>query len=205
MIFRSRHLHDSRLFDCYLAECHGEPMDLPAAEHLADCGPCGSRYAKMAKFMEALRSESEADADAVFTPERLQAQRQQIARRLEHVGRSAHVISFPESSAQRAMTTLVSRTAPRWLAAAAAAGLLVGVALTASYEKGWQTRVVRQQIAQEAAGPRPNRIAPARGHSEALADEAFLSDLEVSLERPHTRELLAFDALTPHVREVSAK
>ena len=30
----------------------------------------------------------------------------------------------------------------------------------------------------------------------------FLSDLEIALERPHTRELLAFDALTPHVREI---
>ena len=26
MIFRSRHLEDSRLFDCYLAERHGEPI-----------------------------------------------------------------------------------------------------------------------------------------------------------------------------------
>jgi len=29
----------------------------------------------------------------------------------------------------------------------------------------------------------------------------FLSELELALEAPHTRELLAFDALTPHVRE----
>jgi len=34
------------------------------------------------------------------------------------------------------------------------------------------------------------------------SDEAFLSDLEVALERPHTSELQPFDALTPHVREV---
>ena len=35
------------------------------------------------------------------------------------------------------------------------------------------------------------------------SDDAFLSDLDVALERPRTRELLPFDALTPHVREVS--
>ena len=35
------------------------------------------------------------------------------------------------------------------------------------------------------------------------ADEAFLSDLELALERPGTRELLPFDALTPRVREIS--
>jgi len=205
MIYRSRHLQDDRLFECYLAERHGEPMDLPAAEHLADCEPCGSRYAEMATFMESVRRDGEAEADAVFTPERLKAQQQQIARRLEHVGRPAHVISFPEPSARRAMTPSVSRTAPRWVAAAAAAGLFVGVALTASYEWGTQARVARQRVARETAAPRPTRVAPAPVRAELLADEAFLSELEVALERPYTRELLAFDALTPHVREVSAR
>jgi hypothetical protein len=38
--------------------------------------------------------------------------------------------------------------------------------------------------------------------AEIAADSAFLSDLELALERPHTRELQAFDALTPHVREI---
>ena len=205
MIFRSRHLQDNRLFECYLAERHGEPMDLPAAEHLADCEPCGSRYAGMATFMESVRCDGEAEADAVFTPERLKAQQQQIARRLEHVGRSAHVISFPELTARHASTASVSRTAPRWVAAAAAAGLFAGVALTASYEWGSQVRVARQRAAQETAAPSPTRATPVPRRPEVLADEAFLSELEVALERPHTRELLAFDALTPHVREASAK
>ena len=205
MIYRARHLQDDRLFECYLAERHGEPMDLPAAEHLADCGPCGSRYADLATFMEALRRDGEAEADAVFTPDWLKTQQQQIAHRLEHVGRPARVISFPEPSARRAMTASVSRTAPRWVAAAAAAGLFVGVALTASYEWGSQARAARQRVALDAATPRP-RVTPAVGRVESnAADEAFLSELEFALERPHTRELLAFDALTPHVREVSVK
>jgi hypothetical protein len=33
-------------------------------------------------------------------------------------------------------------------------------------------------------------------------NDAFLSELELALERPHTRELVALDELTPHVREV---
>jgi hypothetical protein len=43
-----------------------------------------------------------------------------------------------------------------------------------------------------------------RGSSpvDVATDDAFLSELEVALERPHTRELLAIDALTPHVREI---
>ena len=33
-------------------------------------------------------------------------------------------------------------------------------------------------------------------------DDAFLLDLELALQRPNTRELEPFDALTPHVREI---
>jgi hypothetical protein len=204
VIYRARHLQDDRLFESYLAERHGEPMDLPAAEHLADCGPCGLRYAEMATFMEALGRDGEADADTVFTPERLNAQRQQIARRLEHVGRAAHVLSFPEPSTRRAVAPSVARRAPRW-AAASAAGLLVGVALTASYEWGSQARVARQQVDRETAAASPTDVAPAPGRAEVLTDDVFLSELELALERPHTRELVAFDALTPYVLEVSAK
>ena len=36
------------------------------------------------------------------------------------------------------------------------------------------------------------------------ADDAFLSELEASLERPRTRALQPFDDLTPHVREIRA-
>ena len=34
------------------------------------------------------------------------------------------------------------------------------------------------------------------------ADDMFMSELELALDRPHTSELVAFDALTPHVREL---
>ena len=36
-------------------------------------------------------------------------------------------------------------------------------------------------------------------------DKAFLSELELAGERPRIRELMAVDALTPHVREVNLR
>ena len=42
------------------------------------------------------------------------------------------------------------------------------------------------------------------GPADVSADDAFLSELEIALERPRTRELRAFDALTPHVRDLDA-
>jgi hypothetical protein len=43
---------------------------------------------------------------------------------------------------------------------------------------------------------------PSRGAGDGAADEAFMMELETALDRPHTRELAAFDAFTPHFREI---
>jgi hypothetical protein len=158
--------------------------------------------------MNALRTEGTAEADQIFTPERLREQHQQIARRLELVSRPARVISFPGRFVRRTMNASLagtSRTAPRWIAAAAAAGLFIGVALGASYQYTSRARVLEQTFArQTASSPRLTPVATRGGSpAQVAADDAFLSDLETALERPHTRELLAFDALTPHVREVT--
>ena len=195
---RAHHLHDERLFDCYLTERGGDVLDPPAAEHLADCGECSARYAALTEFMETLRRDGEADADAVFTADRLRAQQQAIARRVEHLGRPARVISFPHRIVQRTLGVSQSRTAPRWVAAAAAAGLFVGVALGASYELNMRRAPATSFGTRDVSA----RIAPAAARSANADDAAFLSDLELALERPHTRELQAFDALTPHVREI---
>jgi len=194
------HLPEERLFDCYLAQRSGETIDPRMADHLSDCEACAARYADLARFMDDLCEDGACEADALFTPERLRAQQQQIARRLEQVGRRARVISFPGQLVRRTMTAPGSHSAPRWVAAAAAAGLFVGVAVGAGYRFGSHPVGLEQTLARQAP-------LPARGLNPAQlsADDAFLSDLEVALERPHTRELIAFDALTPHVREVTAR
>src|SRR3954465_7244466 len=200
------HLLEERLFDGYLAVHAGERMDPPTAEHLADCEACAARYNDLVAFLDGLRREGTSEADALFTPARLQTQRQRINERLLHVVHPARIIRFPGRRSvdfvRRSMTTSTAHRSSRWVAAAAAAGLFIGVAVGASYNYG-------------AHVPRPTRFAlqsaapllkpgTARGDMNASApsDDAFLSDLEIALERPHTRELLAFDAFTPHARDV---
>ncbi|HEY6213918.1 MAG TPA: hypothetical protein VIW45_16605, partial [Vicinamibacterales bacterium] len=102
-MFRAQHLHDDRLFDCYVAERGGETPDPRAAEHLTDCRECSGRYAELSRFMETLRADGEAESDAVFTADRLRAQQAAIARRIELVGRPARVISFPGAAAARTL------------------------------------------------------------------------------------------------------
>jgi uncharacterized protein involved in exopolysaccharide biosynthesis len=205
VIQRAHHLQEARLFDSYLAERGGEPIDPPVAEHLADCAACSARYAELTAFMDGLRRDGEADADAVFTPERLRVQQQQIARRIALLGRPARVLSFPAPPVWRNHDPAAPRRAPRWVAAAAAAGLFIGVAAGASFQ--WRSQVQsRQSFVSDAGRVRAQRVTPVAtrgsGAAEVANDDAFLSDLETALERPHTRELQAFDELTPHIREI---
>lgn len=199
----SRHVAEPRLYDCYYAERTGEPVDPRVADHLADCAACSRRYAAIAVVLEQVRAAGDADADAVFTPERLRQQQQQIVRRIEHTARPARVISFPRHGAGGATAVRSARVAPRWIAAAAAAGLFLGVAVGASYE--WESHVQKPRALAAARATLAPVATRGIGRPDVAADDAFLSELDAALERPRTRELIAYDALTPHVREVSAE
>jgi hypothetical protein len=205
VIHPAPHLPEDRLFDCYLAERSRESLDPRVAEHLADCGTCAARYAELVGLMDEIRAEAEAGTDAVFTPERLRTQQQLIERRLEHVGRAARVISFPHHGAGERHDA-APRSMPRFVAAAAAAGLFIGVALGASYGQ-WRVWPA-QNFSDNAPLARPSLATPVAARdtnpaSDLSADEAFWSDLELILDRPTTRELQPFDAITPRTRDVS--
>jgi hypothetical protein len=219
------HLHDQRLLDCYVAERAGEALDPPEAEHLADCPDCALRYAEFAGFMDQVKADATEEADEIFTPERLAVQQASIVRRLELTGRAARVITFPGRLVARHMSPGGSRIAPRWLAAAAAAGLLIGVG-AGQFFYGVRTPQPRA-VAIGAAGagsaagpasaisqvnpvnsiPSATRSLPAEPPADTSdgVDDDFLAHLELAVQRPRTRELLAFDAMTPHAREISVR
>ena len=207
MMGHREHLHEDRLVECYFADRRGEPLDPPSAEHLADCEACGKRYVDLVAFFNDVRTESDAEADAIFSPERLRQQQEQILRRLEHASRSARVISFPGQSATHPMVGAGGLVAPRWLAAAAAAGLFVGVAVSGTILRPGRTvipmRVANVPSAAARLAPSPAVLVTAPANVlDSIDDDAFLLQLEFALERPHTQELQPFDALTPHVREI---
>ena len=207
MIGRSEHLHDDRLVECYFSDRGGESLDPPAVEHLADCESCGMRYAELVTFLDDMRTASDAETDALFTPERLHLQHEHILKRLEHASRSARVISFPGQLSSPS-TAAAGRVAPRWLAAAAAAGLFVGAVGGTLLHPGFERPVTSMHVASNTTAtarlaPSPVVLGTAPTNlSDSIDDDAFLMQLEFALERPHTQELQPFDALTPHVRPV---
>jgi hypothetical protein len=209
-MFRARHLPEDRLFDCYLAEQTGDPMEPPSAEHLADCAQCGARYADLRRFMNGLRSDADAELDEVFPLEMFRVQQNHILRRLEHMTHPARVISFPGHPPGQPAVPPAARVAPRWLGAAAAAGLFVGlVAGTLFYSsEPTNTTAAVAQTGSVSAVDQALAAAPAavdQGTDLNELNEQFLSELEIALERPHTPELVALDDLTPHVRGIRAQ
>jgi hypothetical protein len=193
------HLHDDRLFDCYVAERIGEPFDPPSSDHLADCSSCAARYDELAQFMDTLRTAADAELDEVYSADQLRTQQQHIAHRIEHVGRSARVLNFPVHQVTRHLPTPGARMAPRWIAGAAAAGLFVGVGVGVFFDTGRRAVPVNPALV---AVSRPLHLEPTALPSIDRED-VFLSEIEVAADRPRTAELAAFDALTPHIREIS--
>jgi len=207
VIAHRRHLRDESLFDCYVTERSGESLDPRMADHLADCHECRERYTQITTFSEALSVDAALEADALFTPDRLQALQQHIARQLEHMGHPARVITFPRPAAADRTGRAVPRFAKRWVAASVAAGLFIGVGTGLFLDWG-VSRTPRRAAAvdHQLIRAQPHNVGEFRAGPQVIeADDVFLSELEAACERPRIRALSAVDALTPHAREVNLR
>jgi hypothetical protein len=200
---RLQHIEDERLFDCYLTQRTGESVDPPLAEHLADCPSCADRLEELSGFMNAVRTDGIDECDALFTAEHLRAQRERIAVRLEQTGRVARIISFPGRFVARHVGNPAARMTSRWTAAAAAAGLIVGVGLgiVVDQQRHWQYEASLVRPAPVPAPIVPTNAAPlADTANPVVADfETFVFELDQLRGGPRSPELRLLDAMTPHV------
>jgi hypothetical protein len=210
VIFGSAHLKDERLFDCYFRHRMGEPAEPRSANHLAGCADCTDRLRELAAFLDGVRDEADLQVNAAFPASRLMEQRQQIRRRLEHLHRSARVISFPARNLETGPRGAGTLTA-RWVAGAAAAGLFIGFAVGGYLGPERLHRAKSPTLATNTPPMSVQRTAPApavlagSAAPEPADDDAFLLELELALERPHAQELQPFDALTPHVSDIETR
>lgn len=162
--------------------------------HLDRCDICDERAIELSHWLESVQALGKADADAVFTPERLTAQRGQIMQRLEHLDRPAKVISFPARSARSLKAGESRRVSPGWLAAAAAAGLTLGVVSV-------ELSHTLQQAPESAQLVTSSAQAPA---SMTVIDASAL-DLEGDpYSRTHLGPLHEMDEMTPYLVDVVA-
>ena len=147
----------------------------PAHTHLETCAACRTRLAAFSSWLEEVRTDAISEADEAFPAERLAAQHAQILRRIEAAGRPARVIAFPRFARPLSATTSHAR---QWVAGAAAAGLLVGVALGQFLDFRYPASrgTAAPEIAQSVQ-PRGERPAPGV-QPASISDEELMSNLE---------------------------
>lgn len=145
--------------------------------------------------LDALRDAAHAEADALFDERTLEAQRASILRRIDEAGQRARVIRFPGVPAVLRPSAVHSR---RWVSAAAAAGLVIGLVsgqlLHVMPGDNWAHREA-QRTALPAEPP-----AQRMGARPALVtlddDDALLDAIDVAVSRQGASEFRALNDLT---------
>jgi hypothetical protein len=197
---RLGHLDDSRFADLWSrALATGEAASDP---HLASCVQCQSRYAAFTDWLERIHDDARDEADEAFPPERLAAQQGQIMRRLEALERPARVIMFPRFG--RPVTSTQGH-AQRWVAAAAAAGLVIGLAAGQFFDVRHIFSPARQapmqsaRVVNPAAQARP-QIVPVS--TSPVSDETLFFGGDSARMSGRLEMLKSIDDITPRARDL---
>lgn len=197
----NRHVTDADLAAVWTDTRLSESTQLAANAHLRECAACRARLQSLSAWLDALRGEARREADEAFPRERLAAQQAQILRRLEAMERPAKVLAFPRFTRVISVPHVGRQ---RWIAAAAVAGLIVGIGLGqtldfgrvinrhGNYPGGATTPIVRQ-VPLDRMGVQP---------TSATSDEGFLYDQEPSLSTARIPESLrSLHEITPSARD----
>lgn len=200
-----RHLVDDQFADIWSAAvASGQPVADP---HLAACAQCRARYAAFTGWLDRIHDDAMGEAEDAFPPERLAAQQAQVMRRLEALERPARVIVFPRFA--RPVTSTQGH-AQRWVAAAAAAGLVIGLAAgqffdvrhiftpvrTASPAPQQNARLATPQAS--VGGP---SVVPA-SVSSSVSDESLFFGADQTRISERLSTLRAMDDITPRARDL---
>jgi anti-sigma factor RsiW len=179
VLFRSGHLSDRALVDACMT---GER---PA--HMDRCDICAERAIEFGRWLDDVRALGDADVDAVFPAERMAAQQAQIMRKLEQLDQPSRVIAFPKHIHFDDRVSQGRRVAPGWLAAAAAAGLVLGVVGTK----------LSSELTNPTAAPAPvtqsAQVDPAQVANISRVDEEEMTHTV----RAGSNEFEALDRMTP--------
>lgn len=202
------HPTDDRLIAVYFGDEDATAEERRAVrQHLHGCEACTWRYTELTAPLERLRRDAASEAAEVFTNERLDAQRSAILDRLGEPAAGPRVIPFPTGT-PAAPRAFIRRPFTRWVAAAAAAGLVVGVMAGRMLEFGGGGLMVADRppvraMARPALEIESSPVPEVSGPIEVVNDETFLSDLDQAISRSRIPALSVLDDVTPHVREVA--
>lgn len=191
---RMRHLGDEEL----LALIESATSDA----HLESCQRCAVRHAELLCVIADL-DVVHAEADAVFDEERLLHQRTHILRRLEKNHGPARVLPFPAAAESVGGIRVFASAGRRWVAAAAIAGLVVGIfsgrLLTHRSDQATSDGLPQAYSASVRRAMSRPVVVPAELRTNGR-DEMLLEEVESAVAQPRVDELIAIDAITPAAR-----
>lgn len=183
VVFRRGHLSEDALVDVWTTGMR------PA--HLDSCDECGRRALEVSRWLEDVQAIGRADADSVFSDDRLAAQRDSVMNRLAQLDRPSKVISFPAAAPAARESQVARRGSPGWLFAAAAAGLMIGVVtMELSHMIPFGGAQTPAPIVATSGTPSP---------APTVEDASLLDGV---FDRPSLGAMNALDEMTPRIADV---
>jgi hypothetical protein len=195
------HLDDSALIHRYLADRGLEALesgDEALLRHLVQCASCDTRYAALQAAFDATRDAAVAHADGALSADLMAAQRDRILRRVDAQYGGSRVLAFP-AAGHAASAIQPPQLVRRWIAVAAAAGLVIGLTAGRLLPFGTSGQPDAMWRPAAAGGAVPARTTPVirSVHTEPPVDEnAFLSEVDLATAAPRAAELRAIYAFT---------
>lgn len=190
------HLTDTEILALHFDQRQGGD----AHEHVASCATCQARGHAVAELLHEVASATASESDALFSDEQLARQHTRIMGRVAQECRSARIISFP--AAPPAPVRPV-RGGTRWVAAAVAAGVILGIVgehVTERIARGNRpTRAYAAVPAVQVVGGDPGVAVRAVSVS---SDDDFYGQVELAFGSAAPAALRPLDVLTPRVSDV---
>ena len=182
LVLRRGHLSEDALVDVWTTGIR------PA--HLDSCEACAHRALEMSRWLEDVQDIGCAEADAVFSDDRLSTQRDSVMHRLAQLDRPSKVISFPAAPPAARDPQVGRRGSAGWLLAAAAAGLMIGVV---SMELSHMIPFGGAQT------PAPHVATTSTSPAVTVEDASLLDG---AFDRPSLGSMGALDEMTPRIADV---
>lgn len=191
------HLSDESLVELHTLLVAGDSLVAGRyLRHVRACETCAERFAEVRAMCADIGEAARAAADSRISASRLDRQLDVITRRLE--GHSGRILNFPIGAHRVAPAPTLNR----WVALAAAAGLVIGLAA------GMLVDSVGAGPAQRWLASRPSVAAPEATLPDGVhpeADERMLAEIDHALARSRTKEFRALDSLTPRISDTRAR
>ena len=198
------HLTDTEILALHFdaARPKGGPSDRgrdgDTHDHMAACDTCQARGRAVTELLDNITRATAAESDTLFGADLLARQHARIMGRVAQECRSARIISFP---AAPQAPVRPARGGTRWVAAAVAAGVILGIVgehVTERIARGGRpARTFQPAVVQVVSEPGVTVRTVSAG-----SDDDFYGQVELAYGSAGPAALRPLDVLTPRVSDV---